>query len=56
MFSLLGLLIILRQFLGKISEERKEKKRLEKGRRIGEEKRDNVEFESFPWEEARGGF
>lgn len=56
MFSLLGLLIILRLFLGKISEERKEKKRLEKGRRIGEEKRGNVEFESFPWEEARGGF
>lgn len=48
LFSLLGLLITLRQFLGKIFEERKEKKRIEKGRRIGEGKRGNVEFESFP--------
>ena len=36
--SLLGLLIMLRLFLRKIPEERKEKKRIEKGRRIGEGK------------------
>lgn len=38
LFSLLGLLITLRLFLEKISEERKKKKRIEKGRRIGEGK------------------